>query len=65
MILSIAFLQFCCKFSEKIILYLPANKPKIVSFSVFVCTTASFTAQISSSENALKQDAILASVAKQ
>ena len=67
MILSIAFLQFCCKFSETIILYLPVNtnKPKIVSFLVFVCTTASFIAQISSSENALKQDAILAPVAKQ
>ena len=45
----------------KIIFYLPVNtnKPKIVTFLVFVCTTASFIAQISSSENALKWDAIL------
>ena len=51
----------------KIIFYLPVNtnKPKIVTFLVFVCTTASFIAQISSSENALKWDAILALVAKQ
>ena len=32
---------------------------------VFACTTASFIAQISSSENSSKRDAILASVAKQ
>ena len=32
---------------------------------VFICTTASFIAQISSSENVSKQDAILAPVAKQ
>ena len=51
----------------KIIFYLPVNtdKPKIVAFLVFVCTTASFIAQISSSENVLKRDAILAPVAKQ
>ena len=51
----------------KIIFYLPVNtnKPKIVAFSVLVCMTALFIAQISSSENALKRDAILAPVAKQ
>ena len=51
----------------KIIFYLPANtdKPKVVAFLVFVCTTASFIAQISSSENVMKRDAILAPVAKQ
>ena len=61
------FLRFCRKFRMKIIFYLPVNtnKPKIVAFSVLVCMTASFTAQISSSENALKRDAILAPVAKQ
>ena len=49
----------------KIIFYLPVNtdKPKIVAFLVFVCTTASFIAQISSSKNASKRDAILAPVA--
>jgi len=37
----------------KIIFYVPVNtdKPKAVAFVVFVRTTASFTAQISSSEN--------------
>ena len=51
----------------KIIFYLPVNtdKPKVVTFLVFVCTTASFIAQISSSENVLKRDAILAPVPKQ
>ena len=51
----------------KIIFYLPVNtdKPKVVAFLVFVCTTASFIAQISSSENVLKRDAIFAPVAKQ
>ena len=51
----------------KIIFYLPVNtdKPKVVAFLVFVCTTASFIAQISSSENVSKRDAILAPVAKQ
>ena len=51
----------------KIIFYLPVNtdKPKVVTFLVFVCTTDSFIAQISSSENVLKRDAILAPVAKQ
>ena len=36
----------------KIILYLPVNtdKPKFVAFLVFVCMTASFIAQISSSQ---------------
>ena len=40
----------------KIIFYLPVNtdKPKFVVFLVFVCTTASFIAQISSFENVLK-----------
>ena len=41
------------------------DKPKFVAFLVFVCTTASFIAQISSSENVSKQDTILAPVAKQ
>ena len=51
----------------KIIFFLPVNthRPKVVAFLVFVCTTASFIAQISSSENALKRDAILAPVTKQ
>ena len=65
--LSSAFLRFCCKFIMKTIFYLPVttNKPKFVAFLVFVCSTASFIAQISSSENVLKRDAILAPVAKQ
>ena len=48
------------------IFYLPMNseKPKFVALLVFICTTASFIAQISSSENVSKQDAILAPVAK-
>ena len=51
----------------KIIFYLPVNtdKPKIVAFLVFVCKTASFIGQISSSDNASKRDAILAPVAEQ
>ena len=51
----------------KIIFYLPVNtdKPKVVAFLVFICTTASFIAQNSSFENASEQYAILASVAKQ
>ena len=66
-ILSGAFLQFSCKFSKKIIFHLPVNtdKLKFVAFLVFVCTTPSFIAQISSSENSSKRDAILASVAIQ
>ena len=40
-------------------------KSKFVAVLVFVCTTASFIAQISSSEDVSKQDAILAPVAKQ
>ena len=65
--MSSAFLRFCCKFSMKIIFYLLVNtdKPKFVAFLLFVCTTASFIAQISSSENVSKRDAILAPVAKQ
>ena len=49
----------------KIIFYLPVHndKPKFVTFFVFVCRTV--IAQISSSENVLKRDAILAPVAKQ
>ena len=60
-------LRCCCKFSMKIIFYLPMNtdKPKVVAVLVFFCTTASFIAQISSSENVSKEDAILAPVAKQ
>ena len=41
------------------------RKPKFVAFLVFVCTSASVSAQISSSQNALKRDDILAPVAKQ
>ena len=41
------------------------EKPKFVAFLVFVCTTASFIAQISSSENVSKRNAILAPVGKQ
>ena len=41
------------------------DKPKFVAFVVFVCSTASFIAQISSTENISKRDAILAPVAKQ
>ena len=42
----------------KIIFYLPVNtdKPKFVAFLVFLCTTASFIAQITFSENVLKRD---------
>ena len=42
----------------KITFYLPVNtnKPKLVSSLVFVCTTASIIAQISSSENVSKGD---------
>ena len=52
---------------HEIIFYLPVNtdKPKIVGFLVFVCKTALSIAQISSSENASKRDAILAPVVKQ
>ena len=51
-------LRFCCKFSMKIIFYLPLNtdKPKFITFLVFVCTTASFIREISSSENVSKRD---------
>ena len=60
-------LRFCCKFSVKIIFYLPVNtdKQKLVTFFIFVCTTAIFIAQISSSENVSRWDAIWAPVAKQ
>ena len=53
--------RFFCNFSMKIIFYLPVNtdKPKfVVFFLVFVCTNASFNAQISSSKNASKRCAI-------
>ena len=65
-LVSCAFLQFCCKFSMKIIFYLPVNtdRPKFVTFLVFVCTS-SFIAWISSIKNVSKRDAILALVAKQ
>ena len=51
----------------KIIFYLPVNtdKPKLVAFLVFACTTAWFIAQISFFENVSKRDAILARVAQQ
>ena len=41
------------------------DKAKLVAFLVFVCTTASFIAQISCSENVSKREAILAPVRKQ
>ena len=49
------------------IYFLPTSKhrqAKIVAFLVFVRTTASLIAQISSSENASRRDTILAPVAK-
>ena len=51
----------------KIIFYqlLNTDKPKFVAFLVFVCTTASFIAEILSSENVSKPDTILARAAKQ
>ena len=54
-ILSSAFSQFCCKFSMTIIFYLPVNtdKPKFVAVLVFVGTTTSVIAKISSFENVL------------
>ena len=50
-------LRFCCKFSMKIIFYLPVNndKPYFVAFLAFVCRTASFIAKISSFENVSKR----------
>ena len=50
----------------KYISYLPVNtdQPKIVAFLVFVCTTVPLIAQISSSKNTSRGDAILAPVAK-
>ena len=65
--MSSALLWYCCKFSMKIIFYLPVNtdRPKFVAFLVFVCMTSLFITQISSIKNVLKQDAILAPVAKQ
>ena len=60
--MSSDFYDFCRKFSMKIIYYLPVNtdKPMIVAFSGI----SSFIAQIPSSQNVLKRDAILALVAK-
>ena len=51
----------------EIIFHPPVNtdKPKVVSFLVFVCTTPSSITQISSFENVLKRDAILSPVAEQ
>ena len=51
----------------KIIFYLSVNtdKPKFVAFSVLVCPTTPFIAQILSSENVLKRDAVFTPVAKQ
>ena len=54
----------------EIVFDLPVNtdKPKLIAvlvFFFFFLTTASFIAQISSFENVLKRDAILAPVAKQ
>ena len=49
--------------------FLPTNEHRQAkgcrSLGIFFCTTASFIAQISSSENVSKQDATLAPVAKQ
>ena len=60
-------LRFCCKFSMNIIFYLTSEhrEAKFLAFLVFVCTTASFIAQISPCRNVYKQHAILAPVAKQ
>ena len=41
------------------------DKAKLVAFLVFVCTIASFIAQISCSENVSKRDAIFLQVTKQ
>ena len=48
----------------KIIFSLPVNndKPKFVTFLVFLCSTTSFVAQTSSLENVSKGDALLAPV---
>ena len=45
---QVHYLRFCCKFSMKIIFYQPVNtdKPKLVTFLVFVRMTSSFIAQI-------------------
>ena len=45
---QVHFLRLCCKFSMKIIFYLPVNtdKPKFVTFLVFVSTSSSFIAKI-------------------
>ena len=51
----------------KIIFYLPVkitDKPKFVAFLAFVCTNASFIAQISCFRNVSKRDTILAPGAK-
>ena len=48
--------------------FLPTSKHRqaeVVAFLVFVCTTASFIAQISPSENVSKRDVVSASVSKQ
>ena len=45
--------------------YFSIYQNKFIVFLVFVCMTASFIAQFSSSENFSKRDAILASVANQ
>ena len=49
------------------IFYLAVNtdKPKVDTFLVFVCTNASFVAQISLFRKCPKRDAFLARVAKQ
>ena len=60
--MSSDFYDFCRKFSMKIIYYLPLNTDAmLVAFSGI----SSFIAQIPSSQNVLKRDAILALVAKQ
>ena len=64
-IFSSSFLRFCSKFSMKIIFYRYQWTPTRQSFLVFVCTTASFIAQMSCSEYVPKQNAILAPVTKQ
>ena len=60
-------LRFCRKCSMKIIFHQPVNTDKLrfVPFLLFVCTTASFITQISSSKNVSTWDAILTPVTKQ
>ena len=58
-----AFLRFCCKYSMEIFFYLLVNTDKLqqVAFLVFIGTTASFIAQISSTGKCLKARRLLGS----